>query len=67
MISNSSATKCKPLSDLTAEAAAMRARREKEGLFVEVKPLHVILLSKFPTRTASSTSARAIARHTRKR
>ena len=57
----------KLLFDLATEAAAMRTRREKGGLVVEIKPLHAIILSKFPSGDASSTPARAIARTARKR
>jgi len=67
VIRNASGRRHKPLFDLATEAAAMHARREKGELVVEVKPLHAILLSTFPSGDASSTPARAIARMARKR
>lgn len=67
MIRNANANRYKLLFDLATEAAAMRARKEKGETFVEVKPLHAILLSQFPNDSDSSVPARVAAKSNRKR
>jgi hypothetical protein len=67
VIRKASARRYKPLFDLATEAAAMRARRKENEMVLKIKPLHAILLSKFPSGDASSTPACVTTQMARKR
>ncbi|KAF2621641.1 hypothetical protein BU25DRAFT_482614, partial [Macroventuria anomochaeta] len=66
IIRNSRADRYKPLFNLATEAANIRAKRRKGEMAMEVKPLHVILLSRFSTGPASSVATQTQAPARRK-